>query len=534
MKYSSLSFKNTGYFSKIINDYLVQDEKIKPFYKDYPTIENFKQIIENKEKFTVDRDVLVDDLKAQYAQAKIKKAPEVFQNIDLLTDGKTFTITTGHQLCLYTGPLYFIYKIISVIKLCKQLKVAYPNYEFVPVYWMATEDHDFAEVNHFNFKGRKIQWNTDQKGGVGRFKLTGLEKVYEGFSSLLTDYNENTTFLRQLFEEAYLKQDNLADATRVLVHELFQAEGLVIIDGDRRALKKAMIPAFKDELINTTSSSLIEKTNAELSKHYKIQVNPREINLFYIDEGIRARIVVDGDRFLVNETDLRFTKSELLKLLDTEPEKFSPNVVLRPLYQETILPNLAYIGGGGELAYWFQLKTVFEHFQVPFPGLLLRNSAVVLDNKQTKLFHQLRLDLEQLFTPELDLIKALVKESSSIDFELSEERNQLVKIYKGLQQKAATIDATLIPHFEARLAKHLNDLEAGGKKLLQAEKRNNNELVDKISALKQSLFPKGGLQERTDNFSSIYYNYGVRFMNPLFENFSLPTDQFSVVMDENN
>ncbi len=532
MKFSSLSFKNTGYFSAIIKDYLIQDDKIKPFYKDYPTIENFKQIIADKEQFSTDRTILVNDLKAQYLEANIKKAPEVFQNIDLLADGNTFTITTGHQLCLYTGPLYFIYKIISVINLCKQLKTAYPNYEFVPVYWMATEDHDFAEVNHFNFKGKKIQWNTDQKGGVGRFKLSGLEQVYQEFSSLLTDYNENTNFLRQLFEKAYLKQDNLADATRVLVHELFQAEGLVIIDGDRRELKQVMIPAFKDELINTISSSLIEKTNAELSKHYKIQVNPREINLFYLDEGLRARIVADGDGFVVNETDLCFTKDELLSLLETAPEKFSPNVVLRPLFQETILPNLAYIGGGGELAYWFQLKSVFKHFSVPFPGLVLRNSAAILNNKQTKLYHQLNIDLEQLFTPEVALIKVLVKENSAIDFELSEERAELTATFEKLQQRAASIDVTLVPHFEARLAKHLNDLEASGKKLLRAEKRKSKELVDKITALKASLFPDGGLQERTDNFSSIYYNYGTEFMRPLYENFSLPTDQFSVLMDE--
>lgn len=533
MRYKSISFKSTGYFSSIINDYLVQDEILKPFYSEYPTIENFKKIIEEKQQQSIDRLVLVDDLKVQYAEASINKAPKVFHNIELLADRNTFTITTGHQLCLNTGPLYFIYKIVSVINLCKQLKAAYPKYNFVPIYWMATEDHDFAEVNHFNFKGKKIQWNTEQTGAVGRFNLSGLEGVFDEFSDLLGDYNENTTFLRQLFQKSYLQQDTLTNATRVLVHELFQSEGLVIVDGDRRALKKSMIPAFKEELTDTISSTLIEKTNAALGKHYKIQVNPREINLFYLDADLRARIISNENGFVVNETDLHFSKDEMLQLLESEPEKFSPNVVLRPLYQETILPNLAYIGGGGELAYWFQLKSVFEHFNVPFPGLLLRNSAAVLDNHQTKLFQQLEIDLEQLFMPEVDLIKILVKEGSSIDFELSEERAEITASYEKLKAKAAEINVTLVPHFEARLAKHLNDLEASGKKLLRAEKRNNKELLSKITELKTSLFPKGGLQERTDNFSSIYYNYGSRFMNPLFENFRLPTDQFSVLMDEN-
>ncbi len=532
MRYNSISFKSTGYFSSIINDYLVQDEVLKPFYSEYPNIENFKKIIEEKLQQSINRLVLVDDLKVQYVEASIKKAPEVFNNIELLADRNTFTITTGHQLCLYTGPLYFIYKIVSVINLCKQLKAAYPNYNFVPIYWMASEDHDFAEVNHFNFKGKKIQWNTKQIGAVGRFNLSGLEGVFDEFSGLLGDYNENTTFLRQLFQKSYLQQDTLAKATRVLVHELFQSEGLVIVDGDRRALKKSMIPAFKEELTNSASSTLIEKTNVALGKHYKIQVNPREINLFYLDDDLRARIISNENGYVVNETDLQFSKDEMIQLLESKPEKFSPNVVLRPLYQETILPNLAYIGGGGELAYWFQLKSVFEHFDVPFPGLLLRNSAAVLDNHQTKLFQQLEIDLEQLFMPEVDLIKILVKEGSSIDFELSEERAEITASYEKLKAKAAAIDVTLVPHFEARLAKHLNDLEASGKKLMRAEKRNNKELINKIAELKKSLFPNSGLQERTDNFSSIYYNYGSQFMNPLFENFSLPTDQFSVLMDE--
>ncbi len=532
MQFQSIPFKDTGYFSKIIVDYLAQSERIQPFYKDYPTIESFKEFIESKKQQTIDRELLVNELKEQYKNSGIKKADATFANIELLKDAKTFTITTGHQLNLFSGPLYFIYKIVSVINLCQQLKKAYPEYNFVPMYWMATEDHDFAEINHFNFKEHQIKWDSKQKGAVGRFNLQGLDKVYQEFEALLIDYNENSTFLKELFQKAYLKQDNLANATRVLVHELFYDKGLVIIDGDSDGLKAEMVAIFKEELSTEISSHLIEKTNQKLEDHYKIQVNPREINLFYLADGLRERILKKDGNYFVNNTELEFSGKEFFELLQNQPSAFSPNVVLRPLYQEKILPNLAYIGGGGELAYWFQLKSVFEHFKVPFPALILRNSAAFLDNKETKIFEGLQISLQELFKPTVDLIKHIISRDSEVDLSLEQEKIKLESAYKDIIDKAKKLDVTLVPHFEASLKKHLKQLEHGTKKLIRAEKRNKKELIQKIEKLKGSLFPNGGLQERNQNFSAIYYHYGAEFIEELYQHFNLPSEDFSLFLDQ--
>jgi len=306
------------------------------------------------------------------------------QNIELLHHENTFTITTSHQLNLFTGPLYFLYKIISVINLTNELKAAYPENNFVPVYWMATEDHDFDEINYFNFKGKKVQWSRQASGAVGRLNTEDLDKVLDVFTANL-GFGANSNGIKKLFKCAYLDHKNLADATRFLANELFGIYGLVIVDADDRDLKSLFAPYVKKELTEQTSFTKVSETNEKInSLGFNVQVNPREINLFYLKEDLRERIVEQNGTYFVNDTDISFTKSELLAELEKHPERFSPNVIMRPLYQEVILPNLCYIGGGGELAYWFQLKSYFKAVNVPFPMLLLRNSVLVKTAKQSE------------------------------------------------------------------------------------------------------------------------------------------------------
>ena len=161
-----IPFKETNYFSSLITDYLDEKADLKPFYNRFPLLENFEAQIEEKQQSynKSNRSDVVKALMMQYEDLSISSM--TLTNIDLLKHGTTFTVTTGHQLNLFTGPLYFFYKIISTINLCKTLKDRYPHYNFVPVYWMATEDHDFAEINFFNFKGKKVQWNRDASGAV--------------------------------------------------------------------------------------------------------------------------------------------------------------------------------------------------------------------------------------------------------------------------------------------------------------------------------------------------------------------------------
>jgi bacillithiol biosynthesis cysteine-adding enzyme BshC len=530
MEVDCIPFASTGYFSKIVNDYLVESKKIKPFYQYSPQLSSFDDVIRNKSFSGNSRKVLSKALITQYTEGKIKldKLDHVNVNIQLLNDSNTYTITTGHQLCLYTGPLYFVYKIVSVINLCKQLKSLHPEKNFVPIYWMATEDHDFAEVNHFYFEGNKIEWNTEQEGAVGRMNLKGLDAVYSQFESLLQDFSGNAEELKSLFKKAYLDHKNLADATRFLVNELFHEEGLVILDGDDSELKSLFSSIMEDELLHEVSSEKVGKTNDVLEKEYKIQVSPREINLFYLSENSRERIVRDGKDYRVNETDISFTEEQILEELKNKPENFSPNVLLRPVYQECILPNLAYIGGGGELAYWFQLKSSFEHFKISMPMLLLRNSVMWFDQKQKKYFKDLDLNLKELFEREGDLTKKWVVKTADDDLTLSEERVKLSSLYDNLVLRLNKEDRSLAEHTEAIKTKQLKELEKISEKYIRSNRKKSAVSTQKITHLKNTLFPSGGLQERKDNFSLIYARMGSEMIQVLLENLEMPSKDFTV------
>ena len=361
MSITHIPYKNTGYFSSLMVDYIAEKEALAPFYHRFPMINNFKaQLVEKSRSFKKEnRKVLVASLNKQYQDFDISEATK--SNINSLLSKHTYTITTGHQLNLFTGPLYFLYKIVSVINLSEQLNKKYSNHHFVPVYWMATEDHDFEEINYFNLYGKKVAWDHESGGAVGALKTDGLEQLLVNLKTKIGT-SENAKKLIDLFYEAYLQHKNLSDATRYLSNQLFAEYGLVIVDGNHTELKKEFTPFAKKELLDKASFSIINKTTEQLEViGYNKQVQPREINLFYIIKGIRERIIEEEGSFKINNTDIFFNKKELLNELEEFPERFSPNALLRPLYQEVVLPNLCYVGGGGELAYWFQLKYYFKN-----------------------------------------------------------------------------------------------------------------------------------------------------------------------------
>lgn len=528
MEADCIPFKDTGYFSKIINDYLEGSDKIFPFYKYEPKLSNFLEVIENKNFPFSNRAILAFALKTQYSNdgLKLQKIQAVAANIELLEKESTYTITTGHQLNLFTGPLYFLFKIASVIKLTLELKKLHPKKDFVPVYWMATEDHDFEEINHFNFKGKKYQWNTGQTGAVGRMNLEGLDKVYEEFSKEFVDFSSNGEELKKLFQTAYTKHKNLAAATRYIANELFSSYGLVIVDGDDKELKRLFSSVIKEELLSEFSFHQVSKTNEALEKNYKIQVNPREINLFYLKDDLRSRIERKGENYSIVDTSIEFSEKEILEELEQFPERFSPNVILRPVFQESILPNLAYIGGGGELAYWFQLKTAFEAVNVPFPMLILRNSAMILNEKQTKAYSKLNITLKDLFKQHGVLAKDWTVKNANHDLILIKERLELQAFYKQLIQKSSNQDESLRAHVEALSVKHLKSIENLSEKLIRAERKSQETAMRRIDFLKSTLFPNGGLQERNENFSSIYLIHSSLFVDELVESFEVPTMNF--------
>ena len=498
-----IPYSNIRFFSTLITDYIDEQEKLRPFYNHFSSITEFeKQITEKEADFSQEkRNVLVSSLKAQYAE--LKTTPKVLKNIELLAQSNTFTVTTGHQLSLFTGHLYFIFKIISVINTVRQLTEKYPNKHFVPVYWMATEDHDFEEINHFTFRNQKLSWHSLEQGAVGAFSTEGLDKVASVLNILLGKSHQGES-LKRLFEKAYIEHATLAEATRYLVNELFAPYGLVIIDGDNPKLKGCLAPYLKRELFEQLSQKEVEKTLSyirQTDKNYPEQVHPREINIFYLSKGIRERIVKEDEVYKVLNTHIEFTPEALEEELTQFPERFSPNVILRPLYQEIILPNLAYIGGGGEIAYWLELKTMFAAYGVPFPMLMLRNSVLLVSDKQRKNIEKLGLSYHDIFLKNNILENKITQKLSEYPIDFSSQKQMLEKQFADLLEIALHTDKSFLGAVKAQEKKQLKGLEQLEKRLLKAQKKKYKEQLERILSIRISLFPKESLQERVDNFS---------------------------------
>ena len=372
----------------------------------------------------------------------------------------------------------------------------------MPIYWMATEDHDFEEINHFHLKNQNIKWEKESFGPVGRLSTEGLETVFEEFSDLL-GIGETADYLKELFKNTYLAHTNLADATRFLANELFKSEGLVIIDGDDKNLKSLFAPYVKEELINQNSFAAVSKTIIQL-KEYEVQVNPREINLFYIEDDLRERIIFENNIYKVNTTEIEFSETEILEELTNSPEKFSPNVILRPLYQEVILPNLAYIGGGGEIGYWLELKNNFETQKVTFPILILRNSFVIATDKLMTKSANLGISFEELFLSNQELVNKKTKELSNIKIDFSEQKAILNIQFSELLKIAEQTDKSFTGAVKAQEVKQIKGLDNLEKRLLKSEKRIHFEKLKRITEIQNQLFPNGSLQERKSNFSVFY------------------------------
>tara|TARA_B100001250_G_scaffold118205_2_gene100345 strand:+ start:5634 stop:7163 length:1530 start_codon:yes stop_codon:yes gene_type:complete len=501
-------YKDINSFSKLILDYLDNDERITPFINHFPKIENFSKQIKEKKRHDIDRDLLVKVLKKQNSTLALSNKSEA--NIDLLKLKTTFSVTTGHQLCLFTGPLYFIYKIISAINLCEQLSGKYPENNFVPIFWLASEDHDFREVNHIHLYGKKIEWKSVQTGAVGRMKLDGLKDVISELRLALGSH-KHAPMIISFFEKIYLGNETLADATRSLVNELFGSYGLVIIDGNDKDLKRQFIPQIRKDIINKGFFAEIQNCSNNLAKEYHTQAYVRRDNFFRLSSGSRELITEDVS----------------VKYIEKYFDKFSPNVLLRPLYQEVVLPNISYVGGGAEIAYWMQLKKAFSQEMIPFPILVLRNSALLIDNGQQKVLKKLGLRIRDVFLSEDVLKKNYILTNANASISLEGNKKELESLYNRI--KSRTLDAGLQNSIISQLQRQLSFLGNIQEKMIRSEKKKNTSAINQISKIKSQLFPTNGLQERYNNFIPYYFQDGDNFIETLKNNFDPLNPNFVVL-----
>lgn len=529
MNVTHIPYGEVRQLSRIDIAYATNDPALKPFLQHLPNMEGFRLALTERKKQEPNRRVLLQALHDQYDRLQL--IPAVQHQLDALASSNTFTVTTAHQPCLFTGPLYYVYKIFSTINLCNQLNQQFPENHFVPVFVSGAEDHDFDEINKAHLFNKSIIWERQQYGAVGKMDTHTLIPALEELKSLLGE-SPHAQHLWSVINNAYTSQQEYGMATVQLLHDLFGPYGLVVLDMNVRALKALFVPVMEREILQQPSKALVEKTQLALQEAgFHGQAHAREINLFYLGDGFRERIVAQDDMFTVLNTSHSFTREQLLAELRQYPEKFSPNVVLRPLFQETILPNLAYVGGGGEIAYWLERKEQFRFFGVPFPVLIRRNSLLWIDEIGAKKIEKLGLSIEDLFQDTDALINRYVAAHTRHVISLTEEKEQLKDLFDKVLLKAKALDSNLEKTVLAEQTKHLNAFDVMEAKMLRTEKQQQETVVQQIRSLKEKYFPGNGLQERRDNFMPLYLKHGEKFMQFLHNNLDPLTSSFLVIQE---
>ncbi len=521
----------TRRFSPLVLDYLAGKERLRPLYNYSPEADGIAEAIEARKAYPVDRNTLADVLYEQYRHLPREEAVE--EAIVALREETTFTVCTAHQPNLATGYLYFVYKILHAIKLADELGKAHPQHRFVPVYYMGSEDADLEELGAFRFGDKKFVWEAGgQSGAVGRMNTDSLAPLLQELFALFGPPGPAAAELERLLRSAYLKHDTISAATHYLVHALFGKHGLLVLNPDDARLKRSFIPVMEADLFSHPAEELVAVAIQQMeAAGYKGQAHPRAINLFYLKAHLRERIERQGERWQVLNTDISWSETALREELAAHPERFSPNVVLRPLYQETFLPNVAFIGGGAEVAYWLQLRSLFERHKVFYPAILLRQSVMWVQAAEWRLIQSAGLDYETLALPKDDAERACIMAQSGNEWQVVSERDALEVMLSGLREKAAALDPTLLRSADATLAKMKRQLATLEAKMLRAVKRKETDALDRLHRLQDALFPSGGLAERVENFMPYYLAQGPAFFETLLR-FMAPFESSFLIIEK--
>ncbi len=452
----------TPYVSKLAKDYLL-GKNIginNPLVKDYNgLLEKAKTKEFNSEKRLILANVLFEQYKKDGVE--LNENSPVYQNIQSLKEDNTFSFTTGQQIHILLGPLFFIYKIQSLLRHSSNFNSQKNGYKAVPVFWMATEDHDLEEINYVKLYGETYKWEPKAGGAVGRILCKGLPELIDKIEER-ADKTEENNMLFSLFKKHYTNNKTLAEATRSLLHEIFGKEGLIIIDPDDKILKQSFIRVAAEEIENKVLFHFYNQQNKILKKSgYDSRVNAQEINYFWLEGDKRIKLKIKNSKIVKDDSD---EELELYHILQNS-NKLSPNVISRPLYQETVLPNILYIGGSAEVEYWLPLQEVFKNAGLQLPALLQRDSGLIISKKNYNIICKARLHWSHLLmedkelTTHLDgtpndksnnltnLIKVISSNMKELKIELEKQgiKNSMVfKEIKEIQKKFSGLSVQLV------------------------------------------------------------------------------------------
>ena len=463
------------------------------------------------------RSVLVEVLKEQHQLLNLD-IPQVHDQIQRLQSDQTYAVVTAHQTCLMTGPLYVIYKIASTIACCRQLNAIHSDKHFVPIYVMGSEDHDFLEVNHFYLYNKKIEWHVTHQGeAVGRIQIKDIEEVMDNVDQII-QHDVHAEELMDLLRSCYSEGRNLAQAMARLVTRIFGRYGLIVADLDDQRLKRLAIPLFHKELEESSSKELvINKQNAIDILGFSSQVYPRDINLFYLKDT-RKKIERFNDKYYLGEQALSFDK--VIEHLHNHPERFSPNVILRPIYQQIVLPGIIYIGGGAEVAYWMEIQDVFQTMKIPQPILLRRDSALWINQLHSQRISELGIELRQLFRPLHEAQHEYLSKNAQEEWSVAHIKSQFNDLFSQLSGEIRQIDTGLIKMSEGYQRQTDNFLNKVETKLRRSVKSKHDVAMGRMDKLWHDLFPNRGLQERRENFLKLYARHGRHFIDTLIDHFN--------------
>lgn len=513
-------------FGSVAGKFLENPAKYGQLISHLPDWQGLINSVREREK-KPNHNALLYEVFSQQLQPYFSKFPQVKQHVEALLSPSTLTITTGHQLVLAGGPAYLYYKIATIIALSKQLSALTGN-QIIPVFWLASEDHDIEELKEGTIKGRSYRWEGSWDGYSGVLP-TNLLQEWKNHLIQQLSLDGAPKHLLERIENAYAPGLTLAEASTRFVMDVFGEHGLLVLNPDHPSLKALLKKVIQQELeqeLSIKSMTRLLENWPDIWENPKLepQVKPREINLFFLHEQKRKRIIRNEDGlFMAGEMVLGDLKA-VLNILEISPEKFSPNVVLRPLYQECILPNVAYVGGPGELHYWLELKPVFEAMDVYFPVILPRMSLIALSEKHLLKWKALGLELND-FADNIDQIKRKQLDLMGDDPVAWEAINaRLFSEYEELKEKVGLIDATLQPGVMAELNKTLQGLQNIKGKLTKALKLKNETVLRQSEKIYAEVFPSGLPQERIETGLALEWQLGPDFIKTISSRAVLPGD----------
>lgn len=524
MKTKSISFNKLP-FSKLFQHYTAQNPDILDFYESNPFSYNDTGNRIKEFRFKGDRSKSVE-LLTEYNK-KFGASAKTLSSIENLFDDDSLAVVTGQQLTIFGGPLFTIYKIIRAINYAKFLENEF-KVPVVPVFWMADEDHDFEEVSKVKIPGSKeiheFELNLDQETECPSGSIHVDEKI-ERLSEQIQEKQQDTDFSYQLWSKAnkyYHPGSTIAESFGRFILDIFSDYGLILGGSNFKAIKEHLYaPVQKSVLEAENHFRVLESTSTRLEKNgYHRQVHLQKSNLFWLNEDQkRIKIKFDGGEWILDNKEKSWTTGDLADQIENSPHRFSPNVFLRPVLQDYLLPTIAYVAGPGEIGYYAQMKEFYGCFDIKMPIIMPRYSATIIESGIDRILKKLPFDVEEYSRRIEDLEADYVESTDTTDLEnlFNDWKQQADSIVEKKIDTIKKIDPTLEGSAEKVNAIYSSELDKLKGKLYRSIKEQEKIQINRIKKIQTSLFPNKNLQEREVAFVYIMNKYGTDIWDKLLK-----------------